>query len=514
MWNRIANHAFAEAIGVSAAHRAVHFMHRVDFLSLFESLPSPHMLVDRELRFVGVNAAYEKAVMRSRQELIGKGLFELFPNEGESGDRLRHSFKRVFETGESDTLAYIPYDIPIPGDPAGGFQQRIWTAVQVPLKGADGNVQFVLQNTVDVTEFVKLRQAASLPLFRARPAELQLLERAREAEDANRQLIAESSQFRRLFQQAPGFFAVTFGADHVFTFANDAYLRLVGGRQVVGKTVSEALPEVAGQGFVELLDNVYRTGKGHVGESVSIVLNQQGEARELFLDFSYQAIRDSEDKVIGVFVQGMDRTEGVRTLRRQRLLLDELNHRVKNTLATVLSIASQTLRTARDLPSAKADIEARIIALSNAHNLLSERKWGSTDLRALLVQEVSAYGAERVPADGPHVLLNPKAAIAFALIIHELTTNAAKYGALSAMAGKVIVTWSIDKDELLFEWKEEGGPPASAPDRTGFGMRMIERVVAGELAGAFAADYASGGFSCRVAVPTRVYGELSDDATS
>ncbi|MBL8581365.1 MAG: PAS domain-containing protein [Rhizobiaceae bacterium] len=491
-------------------------MHRIDFRSLFETLPSPHMVLDRDLRFVGVNSAYEKAVLRGRDELVGKGLFDLFPNDGESGQRLRNSLLHVFETGESETLAYIPYDIPIPGDPDGAFEQRFWTAVHVPLRAADGHVQFVLQNTVDVTEFVKLRQAASLPLFRARPAELQLLERAREAEDANRQLIAESSQFRRLFQQAPGFFAVTFGPTHVFTFVNDAYLRLIGGRRVVGRTVAEALPEVSGQGFIELLDGVYRTGKGHLAEGARVVLDQPdvGGVREFFLDFSYQAIRDGEDRVIGVFVQGMDRTEAVRTLRRQRLLLDELNHRVKNTLATVLSIASQTLRSARDLPSAKADFESRIIALSKAHNLLSERQWASTDLHSLLLQEVSAYGSERVIANGPHVLLNPKAAIAFALILHELTTNAAKYGALSVDGGKVLVDWSALEDRLVFEWKEEGGPVVAKPERTGFGTLMIERVASGELTGTIAADYAPEGFNCRVAVPTRVYREAGDGAAN
>jgi PAS domain S-box-containing protein len=490
-------------------------MHRVDFSNLFENLPSPHMVLDRDLRFVGVNAAYERAVMRSSDELVGHGLFELFPNEGESGDRLRASFRRAFETGESDTLAYIPYDIPIPGDPDGRFEQRFWTAVQVPLRGSDGKVEFVLQNTVDVTEFVKLRQAASLPLFRARPGEIQLLERAREAEDANRQLLAESVQFRRLFEQAPGFFAVTSGPRHVFTFANDAYRRLVGGRNVVGKTVAEALPEVAGQGFIDLLDKVYRTGKGHVGESVSILLQQPHEdaPKEFFLDFSYQAIRGADDEVIGVFVQGMDRSEGVRTLRRQRLLLDELNHRVKNTLATVLSIASQTLRSARDLPTARADFEARIIALSKAHNLLSERQWTSTELGALLCQEMSAYGEDRVNASGPKVVLNPKASIAFALLMHELTTNAAKYGALSTDRGSVSVDWSVNGEGLALNWKEAGGPPVAPPGRLGFGTRMIERVVGGELGGTVQSDYAPEGFGCRVSVPAAVYGEMGDDGS-
>jgi PAS domain S-box-containing protein len=485
-------------------------MHRIDFVTLFESLPSPHMVLDRDFCFVGVNPAYERAVMRSRDELIGNNLFDLFPNEGESGQRLRDSFKRVLETGESDTLAYIPYDIPVPGDPDGAFEQRYWTAVHVPLKSIDGRVDFILQNTVDVTEFVKLRHAASLPLFRARPAEMHLLERAREAEDANRQLIAEGAEFRQLFQQAPGFFAVLSGPQHVFTFVNDAYTRLIGGRAVIGKTIREALPEVAGQGFAGLLDTVYQTGKGHVGEGVSVLLDQpgDGQAKEYFLDFSYQPVRDAENRVIGIFVQGTDRTEGVRTLQRQRLLLDELNHRVKNTLATVLSIAKQTLRSARDLGSAGADFEARIIALSKAHNLLSERQWANTDLASILHQEMSAYGEDRLQAVGPFVSLNPKSSIAFALLIHELTTNAAKYGSLSVGGGKVSVAWSVNEQSLEFLWKESEGPRVAPPGRPGFGSRMIERVVAGELNGKLQSDYAEAGFACRVVVPIDILGEI------
>lgn len=473
------------------------------------------MVLDRDFCFVGVNTAYEKAVMRGRDELIGKCLFDLFPNEGESGRRLRASFTRVLETGESDSLAYIPYDIPIPGDPDGAYEQRFWTAVHVPLKSKDGAVDFILQNTVDVTEFVKLRQAASLPLFRARPAEIHLLERAREAEDANRQLIAESVEFRRLFQQAPGFFAVLSGPQHVFTFVNDAYSRLIGGRPVVGMAIRDALPEVSVQGFSALLDTVYRTGKGYVGEDVSVMLQQPGDdsAKEFFLDFSYQPIRDAEDRVIGVFVQGNDRTEAVRTQRRQRLLLDELNHRVKNTLATVLSIATQTLRSARDLGSARTTFEARVIALSKAHNLLSERHWASTDLASILRQEMSAYGEERVEASGPFVALNPKSSIAFALLIHELTTNAAKYGALSVASGKVSVVWSADEQNLEFHWQESGGPTVAPPDRPGFGSRMIERVVAGELNGKLNADYAEAGFACSVVVPIAILGEIRDDVS-
>jgi two-component sensor histidine kinase len=378
-----------------------------------------------------------------------------------------------------------------------------------------GEVAYLIQNTVDVTDIVRLREAASLP-FRPRSGEMQLIERAREAEDAHRALLAESAEFRRMFQQAPGFIAVLAGPRHVFTFANDAYRRLIGGREVVGQEVADALPELTGQGFGELLDQVYRTGKQHIGEGTRILLQRAPDEapRESFLDFSYDAIRNHDGEVTGIFVQGMDRTDSVRTLRRQRLLLDELNHRVKNTLATVQSIAAQTLRSAPDMATARKSFEARLQALSKAHNMLSKRKWSDTELGALVCQELAAHGERRIEHGGPRVVLNPKASIALAMLIHELSTNAAKFGALSGADGKVAVSWRVAEDgELTFSWTESGGPVVSTPTHRGFGSRMIERVVTGELSGHYDCAYETGGFGCRFTIPATAYGHNHDAFT-
>lgn len=474
----------------------------VNFQRLFDALSSPHMVLDREWRFVAANAAYERVTMRRREELMGRGLFELFPNEGEGGRRLKASFSRVFETGETDTVAFIPYDIPRPEAQGGGMEKRYWTATHIPIRDAGGAIAFLMQNTVDVTDIVRLREAANLPF---RSGETQLLERAREAEEQHRALMAESADFRRLFQQAPGFFAVLSGPDHVFTFANDAYARLVGERALVGKPVREALPEIEGQGFLEMLDAVYASGEPAGGEAMRVMLRRTpGQPlQESFLDFSYDAIRDAHGRITGVFVQGMDRTETVRTQRRQRLLLDELNHRVKNTLASVQSIASQTLRSAPDLATARRSFEARIMALSNAHNLLSREEWSSAELRTLLDNGLAAYDESRLELDGPAVMLTPKASIAVALVVHELATNAAKYGALSNDTGTVGLRWRVAAagEGLSVEWRERGGPPVSPPTRRGFGSRIIEGFIAGELGGTCDVDYAPEGFSCRLALP-------------
>jgi PAS domain S-box-containing protein len=477
-------------------------MMAVEFERLFEALPSAYMVVDRAYRYVAVNRAYEDVVSVRREQMLGRNLFELFPNDGESGRLLRASFERVFQTGQPDTVAYIPYDIPLPQEQGGGMEQRFWTAIHQPMTDETGAVAYLVQNTTDVTDIVRIRQAASLP-FSVISGETRLLERAREAEAAHRSLLAESDSFRRLFQLAPGFFAVLSGPDHVFTFANDAYSRLVGGRDVIGKPVAEALPEVVGQGFVGMLDGVYASGTPAGGEAVRLMLQRApGEAlRETFLDFSYDAIRDRDGAIIGVFVQGMDRTEAVRTQQRQKLLLDELNHRVKNTLATVQSIAAQTLRSGADIADARTRFDARLRALSNAHNLLSEQQWASASFDGILRQEFGAYEAQRFAVEGEPVTLSPKASIAMALVVHELATNAAKYGALKSSAGTVGVRWSVRDGRLAIDWEERGGPAAAEPKHRGFGSRLIERVVGGELGGTVETRYGVEGLSCRIEVP-------------
>lgn len=471
-------------------------MAEVDFGRLFEALPSPFMVIDRDLRYVAANAAYLETTGSSLEQLIGGQLFDLFPNPGESGRRLRESFERVLATGESDTLAYIPYPIP---DGEGGFTNRYWTAIHVPIMGDDGKPAFVMQNTVDVTDFVRLREASSLP-FTSLAAETSLIERTREAEEA-------SLAFRQLFQRAPAFFAVLSGPSHIFTFASDSYIRLVGERNVIGLSVAEALPEVVGQGFVRLLDRVYNEGHVHTGESTRLMLVRQpgGAPEETFLDFSYNPIRDAHDKITGVFVQGMDRTESVRAAQRQRLLIDELNHRVKNTLATVQSIASQTLRSTSDLSAARQAFESRIIALSKAHTMLSERQWHDTEIGQVVAQEIGAFDVGQVDYGGPILMVNAKATVALALVIHELATNAAKHGALSVNEGRLSVSWQQEGDRLVIHWRESGGPRVASPARRGFGSRLLQTVVTGELGGGLETSFAPEGFSARLCIPHESY---------
>jgi PAS domain S-box-containing protein len=184
----------------------------------------------------------------------------------------------------------------------------------------------------------------------------------------------------------------------------------------------------------------------------------------------------------------------------QRLLINELNHRVKNTLASVQGIAFQTLRGEVSLAEARARFEARLMALSGAHNLLTEENWGGASLERVVGDSIEHLAGEgqRFDVDGEPLRLAPRAALALAMALHELGTNAAKYGALSVEGGRVSIVWTLDGDRLRLEWRESGGPPVEPPGRRGFGSRLIERGLAADLGGAASLRFEQAGLRCEI----------------
>lgn len=474
----------------------------IDFKTVFELLPSPYMLLDRAYRYVAVNRAYEAAVGRTRDELLGRDLFEVFPNPGEGGQMLRASFERVLESGQPDSIAFIPYALAQPND-GGGVQMRYWSAVHTPVLDADGRVELILQNTVDVTDLRQLQDMAY------GPGSTQLLQRAQEVQQANLSLLQETTELRDLFMQAPGFMSVLTGPELTFTLVNNAYQQLIGHRPVIGKPITEALPELEGQEFVELLQTVMRTRQPFIGRAMAARLSRRSEApEERFVDFIYQPILDADGRSVGVFVEGSDVTDRVRAEEQQKLLLDELNHRVKNTLATVQSIAAQTLRTNPDPRSFRDAFEARLMALSATHNLLTASNWRGASLRDVLSVEFQPFGAERYVFEGPDVDLSSTEALTLGLLFHELATNAAKYGALSSPQGCVEVLWQVQRGDaapmLALDWREKGGPAVTAPTRRGFGSRLIERSLKGELGGEAILEFRADGLRCKAVLPLRL----------
>ncbi len=185
----------------------------------------------------------------------------------------------------------------------------------------------------------------------------------------------------------------------------------------------------------------------------------------------------------------------------QDLLVEELNHRVKNTLAILQAIAVQTFRSATR--SEREKFEGRLGALAEAHNLLSKEKWQGSELQDVMQQVLQPYliaGPGRIKMFGPKVALSPRRAVVLSMIVHEIATNAAKYGALSNDSGRVTVDWEVLHEEggpkLRLLWTETGGPPVTAPVQRGFGSRMIERSARDQLGGEATVDFLPSGVVC------------------
>jgi len=203
---------------------------------------------------------------------------------------------------------------------------------------------------------------------------------------------------------------------------------------------------------------------------------------------------------------GLAEHERERATQRQDLLIAELNHRVRNILGLIRGLISQSKGGATDIESFAATIGGRVQALARAHDQITESNWGPRPLESLIANEAGAYvsgGAPRVHVDGPRVLLEPQAFATMALVLHEMVTNAAKYGALSDRSGRVVVEWTIEDGGLVVQWREMGGPPVQAPTRRGFGTTIIERSVPHDLQGEASIQYPLHGVEARFVIPSR-----------
>jgi two-component sensor histidine kinase len=192
--------------------------------------------------------------------------------------------------------------------------------------------------------------------------------------------------------------------------------------------------------------------------------------------------------------------------RDLRLLINELNHRVKNTLATVQSIASQSLRGSQTTEQARRAMEERLFALSRVHDVLTRESWEGAGLHDVVEQAMAPYRherADRLHVEGPEVRLSPRMALAIAMALQELATNAVKYGALANETGAIAITWRLLEEDtrLRLAWRETGGPPVRAPERRGFGTRLIERSLAQDLNGRVEISFAPDGIVCTVDAP-------------
>ena len=231
------------------------------------------------------------------------------------------------------------------------------------------------------------------------------------------------------------------------------------------------------------------------------------DGRVIWCAIRSSTVRDMHGNFLYCVRVVQDVTQRRESEERQKLLVDELNHRVKNTLATVQSLATQTARNAGSIDAFRNAFEGRLLALSHAHDQLTHGHWQSADLGGLVLAATAPYISQddQIVAQGEAVTLAPRAALTLSLTFHELTTNAVKYGALSQPGGRIETCWSVRHDRadpaLLIEWQEQGGPPVEAPARQGFGSRFIAHSIASELKGKTRLHYDPSGLRCTIEIP-------------
>jgi two-component sensor histidine kinase len=213
-------------------------------------------------------------------------------------------------------------------------------------------------------------------------------------------------------------------------------------------------------------------------------------------------VRDGTGAVTAAVAACYDVTEVRTVMNRQQILLDEINHRVKNTLATVQSIARVSLSSATTMEEYAGSFERRLIALSGAYNLLTENNWEGAELRTIVERTLAPFArGGRTILNGPALTLTPKLTLALSAAIQELSTNAAKYGALSVDQGRLEVSWSRrDDGRIWLSWIESEGPPVRKPERRGFGTRLIQDILAADSGWTVTLDYAPGGLRCTMLI--------------
>ena len=294
--------------------------------------------------------------------------------------------------------------------------------------------------------------------------------------------------------------------DGVVTSWNDAAVRMFGfePREMIGQLITRIIPPEFHGEEERILSKLRRGERIEHYETVRV----RKDGRRIDVSLSVSPVRDRFGRLVGAAKVARDITQRKQAEQTQRLLLSELNHRVKNTLAMVQSIASQTLRKSKNPAEFVTNFLGRLQSLASAHTLLTQSNWQGAELGALIRSQIIADGAndDRIACVGPEVVLPPQLALHLGLVLHELGTNARKHGALSSARGRVSVNWSIistPAPTLHLHWSETSGPPVyvATPMHSGFGITLIERSVRSFEGGEAAMQIESHGISWKLTLP-------------
>ncbi|MBD8067287.1 PAS domain S-box protein [Devosia sp. PTR5] len=470
--------------------RIEHEMHRIGattdpFAAAVRATRMPMLITDPnqpDNPIVFMNDAFTKLTGYTREEALGRNC-RFLQGPGTSRDdvtRVRNAVARR-EAIEIDLLNYRK--------DGSSFWNRLLLS---PVFDQDGKLSYFFASQFDVSP------------DRRRVSELQMTQGELESEIERRMLDLTASEGRlRFILQAAQMGIWNFGMQSRTLLAS-ARTKAIFGREA-GDVFSyadmmSAFSEADQARWEETVQSAAASGAEFVIDCRLVIPEQE----ERWVELRGQVNRDAIDSPLSVLGVAMDITERKYAEEHSKLLARELNHRVKNSLATAQAVFSQSLRSARDLTEASDTALGRIQALSTAQDLLTKEGWSSATMRDVVDRALAPFASDRVRVAGPRVLLGARAVSTLSMALHELATNAAKYGALSGAQGSVTITWSIETTgvpQMRFYWSEMDGPPVSAPSRRGFGSRLIEDTVAIELNGTARIDYRPEGVKYEITAP-------------
>ena len=432
------------------------------FYNLIQNNPFGVYVVDSEFKLAEASQGSQK-VFANVDPLIGRDFAEVLrivwaePFASQAIAR----FRRTLETGE-------PYSSPRTVEPRGDIEVTEaydWRIEQIELPNGHHGV---------VCYFYDLSER------------LEFEERLKVSEE----------RFRRIFEQTSDLI-LTADLNQIITDCNPSAATAVGltRTEAIGRPISEFISPEDFDQTTAMLGRKLEDG----GTTRYDVRVRSGTGDWLFWEINSGLTYGEDGEPVGLHVVGRDISERKRFERQQQMLVGELNHRVKNTLAIVQSLAHQSFEKDATNRHAVASFEGRLQALAAAHNLLTRKNWESASMADVVTEALALFCVQdRCVTEGPTLMLPPSTAVALSLATHELATNAAKYGALSNDSGRVSVRWSVDAGVLTFVWREEGGPTVLPVTRVGFGTKLIQRTLAAELKGKAELMFEPTGLICRV----------------